>query len=141
MTDLSRRGLFGRLLGRVDPEPESKAEPSESEPQPTVSPSAAVAGAAVAGKPSGIGVGRPRPGPMRPAKAGLFAIANHLCLAWQGTSCSTCRERCPVPGAVRVEAGRPTIDPALCTGCGDCVAVCPAPILAIRFVPKPATSA
>ena len=64
---------------------------------------------------------------------GTFTIAEHLCIAWRGTSCSTCRERCPVEGAITVAAGRPTIDATACTACGECVAVCPAPILAIRF--------
>lgn len=80
--------------------------------------------------------GRPKPGPMRPGRPGVFTISEQHCIAWKGTSCSTCRERCPVPGALTVASGRPTIDAALCTGCGDCVAVCPAPILAIRFVAR-----
>jgi Pyruvate/2-oxoacid:ferredoxin oxidoreductase delta subunit len=74
--------------------------------------------------------------PARPVRAGTFAIQTNLCLAWQNVGCSTCRERCPVPNVVRTDAGRPTIDPAGCTGCGECVARCPAPILAIRFVPS-----
>lgn len=125
--EVSRRGLFGRLLGRA-----SEAPPAASPPAPPA-PEARPAG------PSPAPSGRPKPGPMRPGKAGTFAIANHLCLAWKGTTCSTCREKCPVPGAVVIDLGKPTIDATLCTGCGDCVAVCPASILAIRFVPqKPA---
>ncbi len=121
MSDMSRRGLFGRLLGRTD------APSSAPDVAPTVAPPPSVAP-----MPSG----RPKPGPMRPGRPGIFAISEQHCIAWKGTSCSTCRERCPVPGALTVAGGRPTIDAALCTGCGDCVAVCPAPILAIRFVAK-----
>ena len=100
MSDRSRRGLFGRLLGRAE--------------EPPAKPPA-------------------RAAPPRPARPGVFTVAEHLCLAWQGTSCSTCRERCPEPGAISVSAGRPTIDPAVCTGCGECVASCPAPILATPY--------
>ncbi len=107
-----RRAFFARLVGRAAPPPA---------PAPAPAPART----------------RPRPGDtFRPARAGTFAIAEHLCIAWRGTSCSTCRERCPVPGVITVDAGRPTIDPATCTGCGECVAVCPAPILAIRFVAR-----
>jgi ferredoxin len=113
----SRRAFFGRIVGRegTPPIPTGPTVP----PEPPAAPAPRQ---------------RPRPGERhQPARAGTFAIAEHLCIAWRGTSCSTCRERCPVEGAILVEAGRPTIDPAVCTACGDCVAVCPAPILAIRF--------
>ena len=76
-------------------------------------------------------------GPRRPAIAGSFAIATDKCLAYRSQVCTTCRERCAVPGAIQVTDGRPWIAQATCTGCGDCVATCPAPILAIRFVPPP----
>ena len=59
-------------------------------------------------------------------------IVAAACLATR-SFCSVCVERCPVPGAIRVSAGQPQIQPALCTGCGQCVAVCPAPVLAIRM--------
>lgn len=54
-------------------------------------------------------------------------VLESKCLAWQGTVCSVCREHCAVAGAIVIDRGRPTIDPNRCTGCGDCVAVCPAP--------------
>ena len=60
------------------------------------------------------------------AKRPAIILEAH-CLAWQGTTCSVCREHCAVAGAITIDRGRPTIDPARCTGCGDCVAVCPAP--------------
>jgi len=73
----------------------------------------------------------PRLNPGRPM---TFSIQTNLCLAWRNMACSVCRERCPETGAITVQAGRPTIDPEQCTGCGDCVAVCPAPIMAIRML-------
>jgi Na+-translocating ferredoxin:NAD+ oxidoreductase RNF subunit RnfB len=69
--------------------------------------------------------------------AGVAHIVMRDCLAWQGTTCSTCRERCPVIGAIRLDRGRPSVEAAVCTGCGDCVAACPAPRPAIRTIPKP----
>lgn len=49
------------------------------------------------------------------------------CLAHQGSFCSTCVERCPVSGAIEVNAGRPRIVESQCVGCGLCQYVCPAP--------------
>lgn len=57
------------------------------------------------------------------------------CVAFRGTLCVTCEERCPVPGAVVLERGRPRIDSELCDGCGVCVEVCPAPQKAIQRTP------
>ena len=75
-------------------------------------------------------LGSPR---MAPGRAMVFAIQTNLCLAWRHVPCSVCRERCPESGAIAVEEGRPMIVADRCTGCGDCVAVCPAPIMAIRM--------
>ncbi len=47
----------------------------------------------------------------------------------------SCVERCPVPGALRLDAGRPIVDPARCTGCGVCLHVCPAPAPAFIILP------
>lgn len=70
--------------------------------------------------------------------SGLVAhIVPRDCVAWQGTTCSTCRERCPVDGAIGLEAGRPTVVAARCTGCAACIDPCPAPRPAIRLIPKP----
>lgn len=61
-------------------------------------------------------------------EGGKVRIRAHTCLALTGSFCSTCSERCPVPGAIVVEAGRPRVDEQACTGCGLCVGLCPAPI-------------
>ncbi|MEZ6235155.1 MAG: 4Fe-4S binding protein [Phycisphaerales bacterium] len=71
----------------------------------------------------------------QPLKMGVAWIQTMACLAHTGSFCSTCSERCPVPGAIRVDRGRPTIDPDACTGCGTCVHVCPAPSNAIVLMP------
>lgn len=70
-----------------------------------------------------------------PRRMGMARIDTQVCLAHQGTFCSTCREQCPVPGAIHVEAGRPRIDEDACTGCGVCSFVCPAPHNAIVVMP------
>lgn len=59
-----------------------------------------------------------------------------MCLAYRGVPCSTCREQCPVPGAIAVDMGKPTIVADTCTGCGDCACLCPAPTPAIAILPR-----
>lgn len=67
----------------------------------------------------------------------IAVIAGRECLAYQGTSCTTCVDRCPVPGALVLTQGLPRVEPSICTGCRICHEVCPAPGLAIRIVPRP----
>lgn len=71
----------------------------------------------------------------QPLKMGVAWIQPMACLAHTGSFCSVCSERCPVPGAIRVDAGRPAIDPQACTGCGVCAHVCPAPTNAVVVMP------
>jgi ferredoxin len=81
----------------------------------------------------------PVPGPGRSAApvAGMAVkVRPQLCLAWQGSFCSTCSERCPVEGAISVDLGRPRIDESRCNGCGLCVQACPAPLNALEFLPS-----
>lgn len=73
----------------------------------------------------------------RPLKMGTAWVDRSNCLAHRGTLCTTCSERCPVPGALRVDGGKPAIQDATCTGCGVCAQVCPAPINAIAILPLP----
>jgi Pyruvate/2-oxoacid:ferredoxin oxidoreductase delta subunit len=64
-------------------------------------------------------------------------VRPQLCLAWQGSFCSTCSERCPVEDAIVIELGRPRVVDTRCNGCGLCVQVCPAPLNAFEFLPSP----
>ena len=66
----------------------------------------------------------------------LALILDHFCLAWQGSFCSVCSERCPVPGAITTEMGKPRVQPDLCTGCQICQEVCPAPKNAVFLVAR-----
>lgn len=70
--------------------------------------------------------------PLRMAEARIQPWA---CLAHQGTFCSVCREQCPIPGAIEVDAGKPRIIASNCTGCGVCQHVCPAPENAVLLMP------
>lgn len=80
----------------------------------------------------------PRPVPPAPPAGDLIAvIGGRLCLAYHEIACSVCVERCPVPGALVSDSGLPRVVPGLCTGCGACMPVCPAPENAIRMVLRP----
>jgi len=73
----------------------------------------------------------------RPLKMGTAWIDRMNCLAWSGSFCTVCSERCPVPGAISLEQGRPSVVESVCTGCGVCHGVCPAPVNAIGIMPLP----
>ncbi len=66
----------------------------------------------------------------------LALILDRFCLAWQGSFCSVCSERCPVEGAITTEQGKPRVNPELCTGCKICHDVCPAPKNAVFLVAR-----
>ncbi|MCG8526386.1 MAG: 4Fe-4S binding protein [Opitutales bacterium] len=67
------------------------------------------------------------------ADSGHYRILEEQCLAYLNTFCSNCKERCPEPGAIVVELGKPVINSEICTNCGICYEVCPAPINAIAI--------
>lgn len=82
-------------------------------------------------------VSAPGPGRCAAPVAGMVVrVRPQLCLAWQGSFCSTCSERCPVEGAISVELGRPRVEESRCNGCGLCVQACPAPLNALEFLPS-----
>ncbi len=58
-----------------------------------------------------------------------LAVIGETCLTRENVVCRSCGDLCAA-GAIRFrpqlgQAARPEIDPALCTGCGACVAPCP----------------
>ena len=69
---------------------------------------------------------------------GTAHISRYDCLNSLGAQCSTCVDRCPVEGAITFDHGAklPVVYPALCTGCGICQYVCPAPNAAIGILPN-----
>lgn len=70
-----------------------------------------------------------------PKLMGTARVTAQTCLAYNGTTCTVCSERCPVPEAICVSNGKPTIDESTCTGCGVCRYVCPSPENAILLMP------
>lgn len=74
--------------------------------------------------------------PDKPEGDAVARIDTGACLAHLGALCSTCVERCPLPGAIGFVGTTPVIDAAVCDGCGECVRTCPAPTPAIQWVSK-----
>lgn len=65
----------------------------------------------------------------------VAVIQGRHCIALT-TYCSLCVERCPEPGAIDSRELLPMIVPDLCTGCGICHQVCPAPTNAVLILPR-----
>ncbi|CAA7625537.1 4Fe-4S dicluster domain-containing protein [Magnetospirillum sp. UT-4] len=71
-----------------------------------------------------------------PSDGARVATLSGGCLAAAGTTCMACADPCE-PRALRLRplpGGRalPLIDAVLCTGCGDCLAVCPVGALSLE---------
>jgi ferredoxin len=122
---LSRRALFGFLR--------KKEQPAAPAPVPAPSPLAPEEGFSL----DAFYAARERTQQARsiPAAGRRVRVRPQACLAWQGSFCSTCSERCPVEGAIESELGRPRVVESRCDGCGLCVRMCPAPINAFEFLP------
>lgn len=66
----------------------------------------------------------------------VAVIQGRFCLAYQGSFCSVCYERCPVPNALQLNEGMPRVVLETCTGCGVCHEVCPAPQNAVLITER-----
>jgi ferredoxin-type protein NapG len=57
---------------------------------------------------------------------GLAHVQRSACLAHNGSTCMTCYDACTLKrAALRFKLGKPLVDPATCTGCGQCERACP----------------
>lgn len=66
----------------------------------------------------------------------VAVIQARHCLAYQDSHCTLCYERCPVPQALELNDGMPHIHLEICTGCGICHDVCPAPVNAVLMAER-----
>lgn len=78
---------------------------------------------------------RASPAPAPSATGPLVAVVGGACLAAQGVTCASCVDPCE-PRALRIRPllggrGLPVVDAAACTGCGDCLNVCPVSALSL----------
>ncbi|MGE3311947.1 MAG: 4Fe-4S dicluster domain-containing protein [Limisphaerales bacterium] len=80
-------------------------------------------------------VGEPPSGEPDPSNR-VAVIQGRFCLAYQGSFCSVCYERCPVPHAIQLNEGVPRVVLEACTGCGVCHEVCPAPRNAVLITER-----
>ena len=64
---------------------------------------------------------------------GFAEISKARCFVFQGPECGACAPACPTK-ALRMVAGKPSIDDADCNGCGLCREACPIYDPAIRVV-------
>jgi ferredoxin len=124
---ISRRALLGFLREREEPAPSPSPAPS---PGDGFSLEAFYSARARSGVVTG-----------QRLQSMTVRVRPQLCLAWQGSFCSTCSERCPVEDAIVIELGRPRVVDTRCNGCGLCVQLCPAPLNAFEFLPSPQQAA
>jgi Na+-translocating ferredoxin:NAD+ oxidoreductase RNF subunit RnfB len=80
-------------------------------------------------------VGRAPSASATEAIAKVAVIQGRFCLAYT-SFCTVCSERCPAPGAMKVEHGIPMVVSDVCTGCAVCHDVCPAPTNAVLVIPR-----
>jgi Na+-translocating ferredoxin:NAD+ oxidoreductase RNF subunit RnfB len=135
---LNRRGLFA-LLGRPL---QRTMEPSPGEVAPSSYSHRASQNQQVMGAPGTVPasfspqIQRAEAVLGAPAQCEVVAvIQGRRCIALT-SFCAVCVERCPVPGAMQVMNGMPSVVPDACTGCGICQQVCPAPTNAVLMLPR-----
>lgn len=79
--------------------------------------------------------GSSQPATSNPPVPMVAIIQGRHCLALENY-CAICVERCPEPGALHASQIIPMVVPEVCTGCGICQQVCPAPENAVLMLPR-----
>ena len=65
-------------------------------------------------------------GTLNERDVGVAVVVSDACVAWSWSGCTVCRDKCPVDGAITLDAqGRPIVHPDYCDGCGTCEHECP----------------
>lgn len=72
--------------------------------------------------------------PLPPPRLARASIDTAACLPYLGPECGACAGSCPVPGALSWSMTRPSIDMALCVGCGLCRQSCITDPRAVRLI-------
>ncbi|MCP4934449.1 MAG: hypothetical protein GY927_09655 [bacterium] len=54
----------------------------------------------------------------------IATIIAQTCLPFSGPECGACGSVCPVPGAIKWDMTRPTINEEICIGCAQCREAC-----------------
>lgn len=85
---------------------------------------------------------------IREARMGLAVVDSSTCLSMRGLRCEACHRACPLIDEAlslvyehQTQTGkhayfRPTVDPDICTGCGQCEHACVTDEPAIRVLPR-----
>ena len=61
------------------------------------------------------------------AAARVAVVDTGACLAYNGSTCMTCYDACPLKRtALKFRHNRPVVDATACDGCGECQLACPA---------------
>lgn len=75
--------------------------------------------------------------PVEEIKIGSAIINRNTCLVWRGQPCLRCFDVCPFNAVTISEGGGPAVIRDVCTGCSQCVYVCPTTPKSIVVQPHP----
>ena len=71
------------------------------------------------------------PGAMAATGPELAVLSQPDCLPWNGVVCMSCVTACDDDAIPLDQRSRPRVDVETCTGCADCIVVCPTEALSM----------